>query len=161
VPAGCAQVVLSRKSPYAPTAHRVSGLMLANHTSVRHLFERCIGQFDKLIKRKAFLENYKARAQLPVFPAVLQPINPSTISLAVQMRPQPWMLEKACQGQPRAAMQVISRKAAGRHSSSACPLVGPCVCACGARIWAAAAEAPVCAHAGRADRLLLLRPKIS
>ena len=57
----CAQVVLSRKSPYAPTAHRVSGLMLANHTSVRHLFDRCISQFDKLIKRKAFLENYKAR----------------------------------------------------------------------------------------------------
>ena len=58
-----AQVVLSRKSPYAPTAHRVSGLMLANHTSVRHLFDRCISQFDKLIKRKAFLENYKVRCQ--------------------------------------------------------------------------------------------------
>lgn len=54
-------MLLSRKSPYAPTAHRVSGLMLANHTSVRHLFDRCIAQFDKLIKRKAFLENYKAR----------------------------------------------------------------------------------------------------
>ena len=59
------QVVLSRKSPYAPTAHRVSGLMMANHTSVRHLFDRCIAQFDKLIKRKAFLENYKARARRP------------------------------------------------------------------------------------------------
>ncbi len=59
---GARQVLLSRKSPYAPTAHRVSGLMLANHTSVRHLFDRCIAQFDKLIKRKAFLENYKARA---------------------------------------------------------------------------------------------------
>ena len=56
-----AQVALSRKSPYAPTAHRVSGLMLANHTSVRHLFNRCISQFDRLMKRKAFMENYKAR----------------------------------------------------------------------------------------------------
>ena len=56
------QVALSRKSPYAPSAHRVSGLMLANHTSIRHLFNRTLGQFDKLIKRKAFLENYKARA---------------------------------------------------------------------------------------------------
>ena len=57
------QVALSRKSPYAPSAHRVSGLMLANHTSIRHLFNRTLGQFDKLIKRKAFLENYKARAR--------------------------------------------------------------------------------------------------
>jgi len=55
-------VALSRKSPYAPSAHRVSGLMLANHTSIRHLFNRTLGQFDKLIKRKAFIENYKARA---------------------------------------------------------------------------------------------------
>ena len=55
------QVALSRKSPYAPSAHRVSGLMLANHTSIRHLFNRTLGQFDKLIKRKAFIENYKAR----------------------------------------------------------------------------------------------------
>ena len=56
------QVALSKKSPYAPSAHRVSGLMLANHTSVRHLFQRSISQFDKLIKRKAFIDNYKARS---------------------------------------------------------------------------------------------------
>ncbi len=58
-------MALSRKSPYAPSAHRVSGLMLANHTSIRHLFNRTLGQFDKLIKRKAFIENYKARARAP------------------------------------------------------------------------------------------------
>ena len=58
----CPQVALSKKSPYAPSAHRVSGLMVANHTSVRHLFQRCIAQFDKLIKRKAFIDNYKARS---------------------------------------------------------------------------------------------------
>lgn len=28
------QVALSRKSPYIQTAHRVSGLMLANHTNI-------------------------------------------------------------------------------------------------------------------------------
>lgn len=54
-----AQVALSKKSPYAATAHRVSGLMLANHTSIRHLFNRCLSQYDRLMKRKAFLENYK------------------------------------------------------------------------------------------------------
>ncbi len=35
--------------------------MLANHTSVRHLFNRCLSQCDRLSKRKAFLENYKVR----------------------------------------------------------------------------------------------------
>ena len=53
------QVALSKQSPYARTPHRVSGLMLANHTSIRHLFNRTLVQFDKLMKRKAFLDNYK------------------------------------------------------------------------------------------------------
>ncbi len=53
------QVALSRKSPYIRSAHRVSGLMLANHTSIRHLFNRTISQFDKLFKRNAFVDNYK------------------------------------------------------------------------------------------------------
>ena len=57
---GCPQVALSKNSPYAPSAHRVSGLMVAHHTSVRHLF-----QFDKLIKRKASIDNYKARSPMP------------------------------------------------------------------------------------------------
>lgn len=35
-PAGI-QVALSRKSPYIRTSHRVSGLMLANHTSISHV----------------------------------------------------------------------------------------------------------------------------
>jgi tubulin gamma len=35
-PAGI-QVALSRKSPYIQTSHRVSGLMLANHTSISHV----------------------------------------------------------------------------------------------------------------------------
>ncbi|XP_067649295.1 tubulin gamma-1 chain-like [Haliotis asinina] len=53
------QVALSRKSPYIQTAHRVSGLMMANHTSISHLFDRTLRQFDKLRKREAFMEQYK------------------------------------------------------------------------------------------------------
>ena len=52
-------MALSRKSPYVRSAHRVSGLMLANHTSIRHLFNRTLSQFDKLFKRNAFVDNYK------------------------------------------------------------------------------------------------------
>nr|WAQ15574.1 tubulin gamma 1 [Halisarca dujardinii] len=56
------QVALSRKSPYIPTAHRVSGLMLANHTSIAYLFERTAKQYDKLRKRQAFLDQFKKEA---------------------------------------------------------------------------------------------------
>lgn len=83
------QVALSRKSPYLPSAHRVSGLMMANHTSISsvslpgsrslwvpgcaphpdvpvtlglclpQLFERTCRQFDKLRKREAFMEQFR------------------------------------------------------------------------------------------------------
>jgi len=53
------QVALSRRSPYVKTPHRVSGLMLANHTSIRDLFHRICQQYDKLRKRDAFLDNYR------------------------------------------------------------------------------------------------------
>lgn len=71
------QVALTRKSPYVITNHRVSGLMLANHTSIASvctvlslhltvierilskLFKRMLDQFDRLRKRNAFLEQYK------------------------------------------------------------------------------------------------------
>uniref|UniRef100_A0A2K5LN01 Tubulin gamma chain n=1 Tax=Cercocebus atys TaxID=9531 RepID=A0A2K5LN01_CERAT len=53
------QVALSRKSPYPPLAHRVSGLMMANHTSISSLFERTCHQYDKLRKREAFLEPFR------------------------------------------------------------------------------------------------------
>ena len=56
------QVALSRKSPYVKTPHRVSGLMLANHTSIRHLFGKCLTQYDKLMRRKAFLDQYEQHA---------------------------------------------------------------------------------------------------
>ncbi len=49
-------MALSRKSPYVPTAHRVSGLMLANHTSISSLFQRALRDYDKLRKRHAFID---------------------------------------------------------------------------------------------------------
>eukprot|EP01006_Ploeotia_vitrea_P063044 TRINITY_DN84847_c0_g1_i1.p1 TRINITY_DN84847_c0_g1~~TRINITY_DN84847_c0_g1_i1.p1 ORF type:complete len:451 (-),score=48.34 TRINITY_DN84847_c0_g1_i1:104-1456(-) len=54
------QVALSRKSPYVETSHRVSGLMLANHTSIRSLFSKTLEMFNKLYNRKAFLDTYRA-----------------------------------------------------------------------------------------------------
>ena len=53
------QVALSRKSPYIETSHKVSGLMLANHTCIYKMFERIISQYSKLRSRNAFLDNYK------------------------------------------------------------------------------------------------------
>ncbi|KAL8723964.1 MAG: hypothetical protein Q9181_007053, partial [Wetmoreana brouardii] len=50
------------KSPYLPNTHRVSGLMLANHTSVATLFKRIVVQYDKMRKRNAYLEGYKKEA---------------------------------------------------------------------------------------------------
>ncbi|XP_049536002.1 tubulin gamma-1 chain-like [Anopheles darlingi] len=53
------QVALSRSSPYVQSNHRVSGLMLANHTSISSLFGRCLNQYDKLRRRGAFLDQFK------------------------------------------------------------------------------------------------------
>mmetsp|Transcript_18349 Transcript_18349/g.26300 ORF Transcript_18349/g.26300 Transcript_18349/m.26300 type:complete len:515 (+) Transcript_18349:902-2446(+) len=53
------QVALARKSPYLKTPHKVSGFMLANHTSMAELFDRLLGQFDRIRKRNAFLDNYR------------------------------------------------------------------------------------------------------
>lgn len=53
------QVALSRKSSYVETAHKVSGLMLANHTCMASLFQRSVNQYDKIRKRNAFVDNYR------------------------------------------------------------------------------------------------------
>ena len=53
------KVALSKKSPYIQSAHRVSGLMLANHTNISSLFERTLKQYDKLRKKEAFLEQFR------------------------------------------------------------------------------------------------------
>ena len=53
------QVALSRKSPYVKTSHRVSGLMMANHTGMHTLFETIVAQYETLRKRNAFLNVYR------------------------------------------------------------------------------------------------------
>ncbi|KAJ1651770.1 gamma-tubulin [Dispira simplex] len=53
------QVALTRKSPYVQTAHRVSGLMLANNTNIASLFKRTLDQYDRLRKRNAFLDQFR------------------------------------------------------------------------------------------------------
>ncbi|XP_003382700.2 PREDICTED: tubulin gamma-1 chain-like [Amphimedon queenslandica] len=53
------QVALSKKPPHMQSAHRVSGLMLANHTGISTLFKTACNQFDKLFSRKAFVEQFK------------------------------------------------------------------------------------------------------
>ncbi|OAL48962.1 tubulin nucleotide-binding domain-like protein [Pyrenochaeta sp. DS3sAY3a] len=56
------QVALTKKSPYVTSSHRVSGLMLANHTGIATLFKRIVAQYSTLRKRNAFLESYKREA---------------------------------------------------------------------------------------------------
>jgi len=53
------QVALARTSPFMPTRHKVSGFMLANHTSMAELFDRLLKQYDRIRKRNAFLDNYR------------------------------------------------------------------------------------------------------
>lgn len=53
------QVTINRKSPFLPSHNKISGLMLANHTSIASLFRRTCDQFDRLRKRNAFLDQYR------------------------------------------------------------------------------------------------------
>ena len=52
-------MALSKKSPYIETPHKVSGMMLANHTSIRNIFKVLLGQYKKFRKRDAFMDQYK------------------------------------------------------------------------------------------------------
>lgn len=38
--------------------------MLANHTRISDLFERIVNEYDRLINRKAFIDNYQ---KIPMF----------------------------------------------------------------------------------------------
>ncbi|EFA79094.1 gamma tubulin [Heterostelium album PN500] len=51
------QVALTKKSPFIQSSHKVSGLMLANHTSVYHVCSS-IDEYEKLRKKNAFIQNY-------------------------------------------------------------------------------------------------------
>ncbi len=56
-------VALARRSPYLPSKNRVSGLLLANHTSIAKLFQKQATQFDRLRSRNAFLDHYRKEGQ--------------------------------------------------------------------------------------------------
>lgn len=43
---------------------QVSGLMLASHTSIRHLFSKTLSQYEKLRKKQAFIDAYR---KFPMF----------------------------------------------------------------------------------------------
>lgn len=53
------QVALSKRSPYLKNEHRVTGLMMANHTSIHKLFDQTHRQYKKMRERGVFLEQYK------------------------------------------------------------------------------------------------------
>lgn len=53
------QVALSKKSPYVESSHKVSGLMLANHTSIAYLMSTILTNYNALFKKKVFLDNYR------------------------------------------------------------------------------------------------------
>ncbi|CAI2366990.1 unnamed protein product [Moneuplotes crassus] len=53
------QVALSKKSPYVESDNKVSGLMLANHTGIRSIFQVLYGQYRQFRKRDAFLGTYR------------------------------------------------------------------------------------------------------
>lgn len=50
---------MSKRSPYIETPHKVSGMMLANHTSIRGLFKQFLDQYKMLSKRGAFMDQFK------------------------------------------------------------------------------------------------------
>lgn len=53
------QVATARPSPFVRSRHKVSGFLLANHTSMAQLFERLLKQYDTIRKRNAFLDQYQ------------------------------------------------------------------------------------------------------
>ena len=57
---GSMQVALAKTSPFIETPHKVSGMLLANNTCVRALFQGAVKEFDQLFERGAYLAPYQA-----------------------------------------------------------------------------------------------------
>ncbi len=53
------QVALAKKSPYIKHSHKVSGLMLANHTSIRQLCEKILKSYERMRNKNAFIDQYR------------------------------------------------------------------------------------------------------
>lgn len=68
------QLALARRSPYVESPNRLSGLMLANHTCIASLFMRISDQFDRLMRRQAFIDQYKKQ---PIFEESLDEFHDS------------------------------------------------------------------------------------
>ncbi|OIR57851.1 MAG: tubulin gamma chain [Amphiamblys sp. WSBS2006] len=52
-------VALARTSPYLEHQHRVSGLLLGNHTGIGSVLQSMCSKYDKLRKRNAFIDMYR------------------------------------------------------------------------------------------------------
>ena len=53
------QVALARQSPYVSSAHKVMSLLLANHMGMDELFDQLLSQYDCILKRNTFLDNFR------------------------------------------------------------------------------------------------------
>jgi tubulin gamma len=56
---GSIQVALSKKYLYIETTYKVSGIMLANHTSINLLMQKIVESFSTLFKKKAYLDSFR------------------------------------------------------------------------------------------------------
>jgi len=56
---GSIQVALSKKSPYVETPYKVSGCMLANHTSISILMQGILDSYNSIYKKKAYLDMFR------------------------------------------------------------------------------------------------------
>lgn len=52
------KIILTRQSPLIQHQHRVSGLMIANHTNMSSLFKEIIKSYNYLKRRNAFIDNF-------------------------------------------------------------------------------------------------------
>lgn len=61
------QLALSRSSSFIKQQHRVSGLMIANHTSIRYIFQGIVDRAEKLMKSGAFMTGRGSLSDANVF----------------------------------------------------------------------------------------------
>lgn len=82
--------MLSRKSPYVQSSHRVSGLMMANHTSIRAVSllkapEKYLVRFRRFFFSSSWLEAFNSLISLEKWVLSLR-----TIEHKVQCSPKTW-----------------------------------------------------------------------
>jgi tubulin gamma len=56
------QVALSRRSPFAPSHHRVTGCMMANHTGIHAMVGRLLHSYNNLRKANTFMHHFRKEA---------------------------------------------------------------------------------------------------